>query len=77
MDPQQVNIQSVEVLERTRAAFIRCREELGLAVAEADSEVDRLVMWLQNDRMMYWRGRINRLREDLNNARRKQLLANR
>ena len=69
MDPQQVNIQSVEVLERTRAAFIRCREELGLAVAEADSEVDRLVMWLQNDRVMYWRGRINRLREDLNNAR--------
>ncbi len=52
MDPQQVNIQSVEVLERTRAAFIRCREELGLAVAEADSEVDRLVMWLQNDRVM-------------------------
>jgi hypothetical protein len=69
MDPQQANLQSIDVLERTRAAFIRCREELGLAIAEADSEVDRLVTWLQNDRVMYWRGRVNRLREDVNNAR--------
>ena len=69
MNPQQANLQSIHVLESTRAAFIRCREEVGLALAETDSEVDRLVTWLQNDRMMYWRGRINRLREDLNNAR--------
>ncbi len=69
MDPQQANLQSIHVLESTRAAFIRCREEVGLALAESDSEVDRLVTWLQNDRVMYWRGRINRLREDLNNAR--------
>ena len=69
MDPQQANLQSIHVLENTRAAFIRCREDVGLAIAEADSEVDRLVTWLQNDRVMYWRGRVNRLREDMNNAR--------
>ena len=69
MDPQQANLQSIHVLENTRAAFIRCREDVGLALAEADSEVDRLVTWLQNDRVMYWRGRVNRLREDMNNAR--------
>ncbi|MCE9620127.1 MAG: hypothetical protein K8R92_09485 [Planctomycetes bacterium] len=69
MDPQQANLQSIDVLERTRAAFIRCREEVGLALSEADTEVDRMVTWLQNDRVNYWRNRINRLREDLNNAR--------
>ena len=69
MDRQQANLQSIDVLERTRNAFIHCQEELGLALAEADSEIDRLVTWLQNDRMMYWRTRINRLREDVNNAR--------
>jgi hypothetical protein len=68
MNPQQANLQSIHVLESTRAAFIRCREEVGLALAETDSEVDRLVTWLQNDRMMYWRGRINRLREDLTSS---------
>ena len=69
MERQQANLQSIDVLERTRNAFIHCQEELGLALAEADSEIDRLVTWLQNDRMMYWRTRINRLREDVNNAR--------
>ena len=69
MDPQQANLQSIQVLERTRTAFICCREALGVAIAESDSEVNRLVTWLQNDCMMYWRGRIIRLREDLNNAR--------
>jgi len=69
MDRQQANLQSIQVLERTRTAFICCREALGVAIAESDSEVNRLVTWLQNDRRTYWRNRINRLQEDVVNAR--------
>jgi len=69
MDRQQANLQSIHVLERTRTAFICCREALGVAIAESDSEVNRLVTWLQNDRRTYWRNRINRLQEDVVNAR--------
>ncbi len=69
MEPTQANVVSIEVLQRLRTAMIRCREELGLAISEADSDVDRTVVWVEHDRIMHWRGRVQRLGEDLNNAR--------
>jgi hypothetical protein len=69
MEPTQANVLSVEVLQRLRTAMVRCHEEMGLALSEADSEVDRAVMWVERERVMHWRGRIQRLGEEVNDAR--------
>lgn len=69
MEPTQVNVLSVDVLQRLRAAVVRCHEEMGLALSEADSEVDRAVVWVERERVMHWRGRIQRLGEEVNDAR--------
>ena len=69
MEPTQANVLSVDVLQRLRTALIRCHEEMGLALSEADSEVDRAVMWVERDRVLHWRTRIQRLGEEVNDAR--------
>lgn len=69
MEPTQANVLSVDVLQRLRQAMIRCHEEMGLALAEADSEVDRAVAWVERDRVLHWRSRIQRLGEEVNDAR--------
>lgn len=69
MEPTQANVLSIHVLQRFRVALIRCQEELALALAEADSEVDRAVAWVERDRILYWRQRVQRLSEEVNDAR--------
>jgi hypothetical protein len=69
MDPTQANVLSIDVLQRFRVALIRCQEELSLALAEADSEVDRAVAWVERDRILHWRQRVQRLSEEVNDAR--------
>ncbi|NBX24850.1 MAG: hypothetical protein EBQ99_02170 [Planctomycetes bacterium] len=69
MEPTQANVISVDVLQRLRAAMVRCHEEMGLALSEADSEVDRAVVWVERERVMHWRSRIQRLGEEVNDAR--------
>lgn len=69
MEPTQANVLSVDVLQRLRAAIIRAHEDMGLALAEADSEVDRAVVWVERDRVPHWRARIQRLGEQVNDAR--------
>jgi uncharacterized protein YqcC (DUF446 family) len=69
MEPTQANVLSVDVLQRLRAAVIRAHEDMGLALAEADSEVDRAVVWVERDRVPHWRSRIQRLGEQVNDAR--------
>jgi hypothetical protein len=69
MDPTQANVLSIDVLQRFRVALIRCQEELAAALAEADSEVDRAVAWVERDRILHWRQRVQRLSEEVNDAR--------
>jgi hypothetical protein len=69
MEPTQANVISVDVLQRLRAAMVRCHEDMGLVLAEADSEVDRAVVWVERERVMHWRSRIQRLGEQVNDAR--------
>lgn len=69
MEPTQANVLSIDVLQRFRVALIRCQEDLSLALAEADSEVDRAVAWVERDRILHWRQRVQRLSEEVNDAR--------
>jgi hypothetical protein len=69
MEPSQANVRSIDALQRLRVALIRCHEELLMAVSEADGIVDRAVAWVERDRVPHWRNRIQRLGEQVNDAR--------
>ena len=69
MEPTQANVRSIDALQRLRVALIRCHEELTMAISEADGTVDRAVAWVERDRVPHWRMRIQRLGEEVNDAR--------
>ncbi len=59
------NITDISALDEFRRALIKFREEVGVAVAEADSEVKSTFIWLERDRMLHWRRMVPRLDEEL------------
>lgn len=61
----EANITDVAALDEFRRALIKFREEVGVAVAEADSEVKSTFVWLERDRMLHWRRMVPRLDEEL------------
>jgi hypothetical protein len=62
------NITDIAALDEFRRALIKFREEVGVAVAEADSEVKSTFVWLERDRMLHWRRMVPRLDEELTGA---------
>jgi len=62
------NVTDVAALEEFRRALIRFREELGVAIAEADSEIKSTFIWLERDRMLHWRRAVPRFEEELTSA---------
>lgn len=69
MEPNQVKVLSVDVLERLAAAMVRCQEDLAAALLEADSEVERSIVWVERDRVPHWRKRMQRLDHEVLEAR--------
>lgn len=66
--PGEANISDVAALDEFRRALIRFREEVGVAIAEADSEVKSTFIWLERDRLLHWRRAVPRLEEELTSA---------
>ena len=62
------NITDIAALDEFRRALIKFREELGIAVSEADSEVKSTFIWLERDRMLHWKRAVPRLDEELTAA---------
>jgi hypothetical protein len=57
-------VQSIDALERFRAALGVFREEAGVALGEVSAELTRFVDWLEHDQLDYWKHELRR-REDL------------
>jgi hypothetical protein len=64
----RANITDVAALDELRRAMIRFREELAAAVAEADSEVKSVFVWLERDRMLHWKRAVPRHEQELTSA---------
>ena len=64
----EAHITDVAALEEFRRALIRFREEIGVAIAEADSEIKSTFIWLERDRMLHWRRAVPRFEEELTSA---------
>ncbi len=69
MEPNQVRVLSVDVLEALAAAMVRCKEDLAAALLEGDSEVERTIVWVERDRVPHWRKRMQRLDHEVLEAR--------
>ena len=64
----RANITDVAALDELRRAMIRFREELAAAIAEADSEVKSVFVWLERDRMLHWKRAVPRHEQELTSA---------
>jgi hypothetical protein len=50
----QARVESIESLKHLKVAILKFAEEANVAVANADSEVNRVMIWLQNEQCQYW-----------------------
>jgi hypothetical protein len=69
VEPNRANVLSVDVLEAVAVAMVRCQEDLAAALLEADSEIERTMVWVERDRLPYWKKRLQRIDLDMQEAR--------
>ncbi len=52
----EARVESIESLKYLKVAIIKFADEANVAVSNADSEVNRTMIWLQNEQTKYWEG---------------------
>jgi hypothetical protein len=62
---EQAKVADVEVIERFRAALLSAAEAFGLALQDAEAEVDRTVNWVEGDRIETWKRRIRKAQDEV------------
>ncbi|MCP3904730.1 MAG: hypothetical protein GY715_13975 [Planctomycetes bacterium] len=62
------DVKSIDALKRAKAAMVEFREIAGIALAEASSEVQRTMWWVQSDRRTHWAAQVRRRTEKLAEA---------
>ncbi len=60
---EQVKIADVQTIERLRASFVMATEAFGLALEEAEGEVERMQFWVEGERRDHWTREIRRSQE--------------
>jgi len=60
---EQVKVADIETIERFRAQLIQAAETFGLALEEAEGEIERTVAWLESDRPDTWRKQIRKAQD--------------
>jgi len=61
--PEGARIHSVDALSIFRAALIKFAEHGNVALSSADSDIDRVLGWLERDQTTYWAGQIRKRHE--------------
>jgi hypothetical protein len=62
------DVRSIDALKDAKAALVEFREIIGVALAEAYSDVQRTLWWLQHDQRMFWQGEKRRRAEKVAQA---------
>jgi len=58
-------VTSIEALRNFKGALADFAEQVGLALSEAQSDVQRTVAWLSNDRLMHWQREFKKRQEKM------------
>lgn len=61
----QVKVADVDTIERFRAALVQAAETFGLALEEAEGDVERTIAWLESERPDTWRKRIRKAQDEV------------
>jgi hypothetical protein len=61
-------VESIEALKMFRRAIIKFIESADVAMADAESEMQRRLNWLENEQDSYWQGQIRKRQEDVTKA---------
>jgi len=65
---RSANVQSIEALDRFRAALASFAQGTDLGLTMIRMEIDRFVDWLENDQLKYWQSQIRQREDRLNEA---------
>ena len=68
MSPQ-ARIHSIPVLRQLRASLVNFASIAAIAVEEANSEIQRTLLWLREDQYRYWKGQVQTRMEQHTRAR--------
>ena len=60
---EQVKVADIETIERFRAQLIQAAETFGLALEEAEGDIERTLAWLESDRPDTWRKQIRKAQD--------------
>jgi len=66
---EAAGVKAIDALRDARAALVEYQGMVRGALSEAQSEVLRLMTWLQSDRMSFWKQELRRRREQVAQAR--------
>lgn len=65
---QGAKVESIDSLKVFRVALIKFAETANIALGDAESEVQRVQMWLENEQQSYWQQQIRKRTEILGRA---------
>jgi hypothetical protein len=65
---ESARVESIEALQRFRAALSKFAETANVALADADGEVRRVMSWLEGEQDAHWRGEMRKRTEQVSRA---------
>lgn len=63
-DPK-ARVLDLKAIERFKAALAEFGDSIKTGLLEADSEIERAIVWVERDRLPHWRRQVQRRQEDL------------
>ena len=64
MEGQSARVHSIDTLRMFRIALIKFAEACGTALTDAESEMQRVVLWLEHDQISHWTSQVRKRTED-------------
>ncbi|MCX5640628.1 MAG: hypothetical protein NT059_07445 [Planctomycetota bacterium] len=62
---EQIKVADVETIERFRASLLVAAETFGLALEEAEGEIERTLAWVESEQPDFWRKRMRKVQDEV------------
>jgi hypothetical protein len=62
---EQIKVADVQTIERFRASLLVASETFGLALEEAEGEIERTLAWVESEQPDFWRKRIRKAQDEV------------
>ncbi len=66
--PGSARVHDPDALRRFRLALLNFSEKVTNSLGEAEAEIQRVTMWLENEQATYWAGELRKRQADVNKA---------